>query len=223
VHFKHKNITNPSLSHADKIMKAISDLANVLKRKPLVTAQQEQEIRDLTQLVEATSLQGTLPRVPNQNKTATVLRVQPKATLPRVPESTPGKITRFTWSTTSSPTTADKPAAITQRHKPRAVSRQQPCVVTPTTPKTRSAIACNAALNVPLSSRTRSKTMGMASAIHKRFTRMENEAHKALAVMDKDTGKLLNYCQLLRHPKYKKTWSTSAANKFGQFAQGVGE
>ena len=98
VHFKHKNITNLSLSHADKIMKAIADLANVLKRKPLVMAQQEQEIHDLTQLVEATSLQGTLPGVPNQNKNATVLRVQPKATLPRVPELTPGKITRITPS-----------------------------------------------------------------------------------------------------------------------------
>ena len=42
VHFKHKNITNPSLLHADKIMKAISDLANILKHNPLVTAQQEQ-------------------------------------------------------------------------------------------------------------------------------------------------------------------------------------
>ena len=38
VHLKQKNITNLSLLHADKIMKAISDLANVLKRKPLVTA-----------------------------------------------------------------------------------------------------------------------------------------------------------------------------------------
>ena len=48
------------------------------------------------------------------------------------------------------------------------------------------------------------KTIGTASAVHKRFTGMENEVHRVLAVMDKDTGKLLNYRQLLRHPKYKK-------------------
>jgi hypothetical protein len=59
VHFKHKNITNLSLLHANKIMKAISDLANILKSKPLVTAQQEQKICNLTGLVEATSMQGT--------------------------------------------------------------------------------------------------------------------------------------------------------------------
>ena len=52
VHFKHKNITNPFLTHADKIMKAIADLANVLKRKPTVTAKQEQETWDLHLLME---------------------------------------------------------------------------------------------------------------------------------------------------------------------------
>ena len=50
--------------HAGKIMKAISDLANVLKRNPMVTEKQEQEISDLTGLMEATSVPGLLPRVP---------------------------------------------------------------------------------------------------------------------------------------------------------------
>ena len=40
--------------------------------------------------------------------------------------------------------------------------------------------------------------------------------------MDTDTGKLLNYRQLMINPKYKKNWSTSSANKFGQLANGVG-
>jgi hypothetical protein len=51
---------------------------------------------------------------------------------------------------------------------------------------------------------------------------MENEVQHALAVMDQESGKLLNYRQLMRHPKYKKAWSTSAANEFGRLAQGVG-
>ena len=57
---------------------------------------------------------------------------------------------------------------------------------------------------------------------HRQFIRMKNEVQQVLAVMDKETGKLLNYCQLMRHPKYKKAWGTLAANKFGQLAQGVG-
>ena len=40
--------------------------------------------------------------------------------------------------------------------------------------------------------------------------------------MDQDTGKLLNYLQLLSDPKYRKDWSVAAANEFGRLAQGVG-
>ena len=43
-----------------------------------------------------------------------------------------------------------------------------------------------------------------------------------MAVLDADTGKLLNYRQLLRHPKYKKGWAISSANEFGRLANGVG-
>jgi hypothetical protein len=54
-----------------------------------------------------------------------------------------------------------------------------------------------------------------------RITRLENEVHQAIAVMDKDTGKLLNYMKLTNSPKYKKTWSLSADNKFGHLENGI--
>jgi hypothetical protein len=38
-----------------------------------------------------------------------------------------------------------------------------------------------------------------------RITRLENKVHQALAVMEKDTGELLNYRQLITSPKYKKS------------------
>lgn len=52
--------------------------------------------------------------------------------------------------------------------------------------------------------------------------RVENEVQQALAVMDKDTGQMLNYRALIRDPKYRKDWLLSAANEFGRLAQGVG-
>jgi hypothetical protein len=55
-----------------------------------------------------------------------------------------------------------------------------------------------------------------------RITRLENEVHLAMAVMEKDMGKLLNYRQLMNSPKYKKTWSLSAVNKFRQLANVIG-
>ena len=43
-----------------------------------------------------------------------------------------------------------------------------------------------------------------------------------MAVMDEETGQLLNYRQLLHRAKFKKQWSISSANKFGRLANGVG-
>ena len=42
-------------------------------------------------------------------------------------------------------------------------------------------------------------------------------------VMDEDTGNLLEYWAFLRHLKFKDALNLSAANEFGQLAQGVGE
>jgi hypothetical protein len=45
---------------------------------------------------------------------------------------------------------------------------------------------------------------------------IENDMHTALTVMDKKSGKMLNYRQLLRHPDYKKDWSLRLANGVGK-------
>ena len=44
------------------------------------------------------------------------------------------------------------------------------------------------------------------------MNKLENEVHQAMAVMDSENGKLLNYKQLMRDPKHKKRWSVSSAN-----------
>jgi hypothetical protein len=86
---------------------------------------------------------------------------------------------------------------------------------------TRSMTARNTEHAAPPASQTCSKTEA-TNATQQRFKKMENEVHQALAVMDKETGRLLNYQQLLRSRKHKKAWSILAANKFGRLAQGVG-
>jgi hypothetical protein len=55
-----------------------------------------------------------------------------------------------------------------------------------------------------------------------RLAQLENEVHKALAVLYKSMGKLLNYRQLLRHPIHQGEWTISSTNEFGHLAQGVG-
>jgi hypothetical protein len=58
--------------------------------------------------------------------------------------------------------------------------------------------------------------------LSQRITRLENKVNQAMAVMDADTGKLLNYRQLMRSTKYREAWSLSSANEFGRLANGIG-
>lgn len=51
---------------------------------------------------------------------------------------------------------------------------------------------------------------------------MENEVHQAMTVLDAETGKFLNYRQLMRYQKYKKDWQLSSANEFGRLVNGFG-
>jgi hypothetical protein len=61
-------------------------------------------------------------------------------------------------------------------------------------------------------------------AIHEDISPARKEVEQALAagVMDKNTGKILQYCQLLHHPTLKQAWTKSSANEFGRLAKGVG-
>jgi hypothetical protein len=57
-------------------------------------------------------------------------------------------------------------------------------------------------------------------SIAKQVARRRQEA--ANAVLDQDTGQLLEYCRLLKHPRFKDVWNKSATDEFGRLAQGIG-
>jgi hypothetical protein len=50
----------------------------------------------------------------------------------------------------------------------------------------------------------------------------QDQIERIQLVHDKETGEYLNYRQLIQDPKHKEVWSKSAANEFGQLAEGVG-
>ena len=54
------------------------------------------------------------------------------------------------------------------------------------------------------------------------MARMEDKVYQAMAVMDTSTGKMLNYRQLWRNPKYKFHWDKLAASGFRRLANVVG-
>eukprot|EP00804_Cyclotella_cryptica_P002446 CCRYP_019168-RA/>CCRYP_019168-RA protein AED:0.13 eAED:0.13 QI:0/0/0/1/0.5/0.4/5/0/1227 len=54
-----------------------------------------------------------------------------------------------------------------------------------------------------------------------RRKRQNKQVKAAFPVLDPETGQLLEYRQLLLHPKFKEAWNISAANEFGRLAQGI--
>ncbi len=188
VDFQHKQITNPTITHADKVMHAIQQVIREIKK--LGGIENSQEAWDLQQLVNGANgyLQST-----------DLLNTQP---VPRV---------KHTQQAIESERQSDN----------RKMKQSLPRV---SQPKTCNKMPHN---NEPPASRTQSKTANIrpenAAAVRKkeksnrrrlsdRIERMENEVHKALAIMDAETGKVLNYRQLMQSQKHKETWSKSSAN-----------
>ena len=87
----------------------------------------------------------------------------------------------------------------------------------------------------PVAHRTRSRAPG-ALSIHPAQASQRKYPKELLAlwctplpdmaemlVLDKETGKTLEYRQLRNHPKYKDVWKNSYCNEFGQLCQGIGQ
>ena len=284
--FSHKNITRPTITHADKIMAAIADCTKAIKN--MGNGNGADEMHQLLQLAEkavqhnptiatpsrsrSRSSTPTAPRVQNIQPAP---RVQNTPPAPRVPPSNDGNNHRQTRSmtrdgpqgprvpapaapqiehraerATAPPPTNQTAKKIKQRRRRQAAANTTVGADAPSR-NTRSQTRAAAAAAAPPASRTRTsarvshlrqptastrsktRTEG-AAAVEARQNRkllrrmahqvskLENEVHQAMAVMDAETGKLLNYRQLMRDPKYKKRWSTSSANEFGRLANGVG-
>ncbi|KAL7534171.1 hypothetical protein ACHAWF_006436, partial [Thalassiosira exigua] len=157
------------------------------------------------------------PRVP---PTTAYTPVAPRATVKRrrrsnpppvVPPTAPARNTRS--QTTAAATMAAPPALNTRSARAKATAS------TPATPS-RADQARRAHVQRIAAANNKSKRNSRRLAL--RVARLENEVHQALAVLDKQSGKMLNYRQLLRHPDYKKPWRISSANEFGRLANGIG-
>ena len=80
----------------------------------------------------------------------------------------------------------------------------------------------------PISRRKRSQTQSQANIV----TPARAAARRypaaivqflALPVLDKETGKLLEYQQLRKYPRYAPIWNPSYANELGRLCQGIGK
>jgi hypothetical protein len=190
--------------------------------------------KDQSLLPRVQQLDQSLPRVVPPD--TTLPRVEPPgSSLPRVEPfvSENQQITHTIaqqMSTTSLPAHFQSTLPLRMRKK-----KLRPPVIAPSrTPlsapamNTGSQTADKAKLAASPAANTRARQSNLrqlttpAMNLRKRITGVQNKVHRALVVMDKATGKMLNYRQLLRHPTYNSDWTLSSANEFGWLANGVG-
>jgi hypothetical protein len=68
VHFKHKNITNPTITHADKVMQALVECVKTITGATEGTT--AQEVKDLQHIIKATQAILHKSKAPSNNSNA---------------------------------------------------------------------------------------------------------------------------------------------------------
>ena len=239
VFFKHKYLTNPTVTPEDAIVAAANNLSNAIKRN--MTAQQigEQRYNDIVRLQEIFTYAAQLPRVQDmQNKndehasteeenrqkqtnTERVSEEQPEEHPPElvqnnnnnneeeelVREASLPRVTRQTVSNTaSSPRVETVPplelsyeeSTPAQNTRSKAITITQEAIL-------RTIEITDRGFNALQASRRRFNQETLA------------------AVLNEETGELMEYRHLVANPKYRDTWSKAYGIELGRLAQGIND
>jgi hypothetical protein len=211
IQFKHKHITNPTITPADKIMHALANCKAALQG--MINNKSNHEYQELHQLIQQTE-----QHMNKQNKCITTpqdMKSVPNAQVPRVQEE--GRVPRV-----HKPTTLSQPIRIARSRRAQLIP-STPTIHLPNQPPALSTRSRTAAANLnkaPPAANTRNKTrqswlrqptdfsklrrQGQALSAQlqsttgrrqfmQQYRQMEQEVHEAMAVLDKESGKLLNY------------------------------
>ena len=208
VFFKHKYITQPTVTPADAIVNALTKLQDAIKGIQHskndahfeALRRLEQTLQPQNKQTIKTGEQVKLPRVEQQ--------IELTQQIPRV---------RFD----DSPPTIHNPAP------PRLIvaSPQKPFVerqIVDSPPKP--ILKPPKYIDESIAARVRARRLQSKTTVNEtiadRVAQRRREA--AHAVLDQETGELLEYRRLLKHPRFKEVWNRSAADEFGRLAQGIG-
>jgi hypothetical protein len=233
--FKHKYITSPTVTPADAIVQAAKNLANALKGKipPPLAKSGIDQLRALTGIFNATNEQNPEsppdsvappPRVEAQPATSPRVQIaqtqnDPFAIIeePTIPELIVASPTR---KIVASPigTSTSLPACI-----PNYVSQSQSDPDDAPAHRTRSR---SQVVNVMEEALLSCVQLSPHSIITPRTAARRKYPLQLLcelagAVLDAETGDLLEYRHLIRHPQYKEVWGKAFGKEIGRLAQGL--
>jgi hypothetical protein len=217
-----KYITQPTMTLADTIMKALNNLTQALKEKINIKGlEQIKALKKLDNILSNTPVTAPTPR-DNPAPEPRQVTFDQAAKPPQESEPNEGapspRVNNSTLRTTAAPittATTDKPTTnmpTPRMHKTRSTTNDS-------TPK----LDKNSPIRIEMRDRMREhpKAKTMARILQRNMYLCQNvqRMEQAQLIHDKETNTYLSYCQLLHHPKYKESWVKSALNEFGHLAQ----
>eukprot|EP00956_Cyclotella_meneghiniana_P010727 scaffold15031_cov47-Cyclotella_meneghiniana.AAC.1 len=206
--FRHKRVTNPAVSAANTVVAAASQLTDAIQGN-MKNELQHANINELERLADifqaaAKKISEEAAQGPRVNNAAPTPRVaatsssrdnsQQAANDPRVP-------TLSQWMNDND----DGPPPLQQ---PRYLTRSQK--------RLQGSISADALMSMLELSRPKLDAKKLAA---RKFP-LEFLCEFANAVMDEDTGEMLEYRHLIKRPKYRDTWSKAFGKEIGRLAQG---
>jgi len=248
--FKHKYITNPTITPGDAIIQATKQLTSALcgNVPPPLTKSGIDHIKELTSIFDATK--KAYEQRDEQNND----RVKETANSPRVPmDITPPRVVQDKDIPDIVPvydSDSDNEEEETNKESEQASFTCPPAVAASPKPKTtplppipdyRNYITQDND-NSPPAKNTRSQTTclgifdefvlscAQGSTISFKVDPLETACHSnpidilyeiAGAVLDEETGDLLEYRHLIRHPVHKTIWGGAFGKEIGRLAQGL--
>ena len=181
----------------DRLLKAIHDLRHVLQKTKNIKGDLDfQAIKDIDTIINSRNDDATAPRVDAPTPRAETPELADPDTHPNLRAAQQQAIDASAPRVNEPETTNTGPASNT-----RSTAR-------------RKAIEHCAQILVK----------ELSAQIEDPKTKIEIKGVRELinSVMDLETGKMLSYRDLLKHPKLGPDWNVLVANEFGRLAQGVG-
>jgi hypothetical protein len=182
----------PTLTQADAIVQAYRDLIHAIKGTAKTNSTVHIEaIRKMQEVMEpqhTTVIESPHAPLPRVEKTAQILQRHPRVQDNKAPQ-----------------TTASTPTIV--------IPRPQPTTLTP------APVKLHKQNEQSIAEWVRDRRRGTNPTITSNTESIAEQVKRrrmavAAPVLDHDTGQLLEYRALLRHPKFKDVWNLSTANEF---------
>ena len=202
VYFRHKYITTPTVTKADEVIRAARDLSKAIRTNSPSQSQATnyEDLKKISKIFDEVAQMKIPEDKWEEPAVARVLKqLQMEASHPRVQENV-----EVEELIVASPNGSKISNSLAPAYNTRAKAR----------PMTITQESINFALE-------KSECKISPARLSSRKFPLKLLCEFAGAVMDNETGELMEYRHLMKNPKYREVWGKSSGNEIGRLAQGM--